>query len=217
MPSARPLITLTPGLGQLARERAGEALARRRRRARADHRDGRARRTQRRARAAPRTCSRFGSPAPRWARQAGHSAAPRSSTRTVATHPSPAAARDQGERLGHVLARDAAALGEVGGRARQPQHAHLRGARSGAADAAARSSSSRASGAMPRRSSSASSRRALGIACPRAACQSRAPATRAATTSVASGRSRLSASGSGASTRTTRSRRSTSGPLRRAR
>ena len=149
-------------LGQLARERAREALARRRRRAGADHRDGRAARRPRPARAGRARAGAWARRRPRCARHAGHSAALRSSTRTGGFIRAPAA-RDEGERLGDVLARDAAAARRdrrpsAPGAGRAPA-----GARSGAATTAARSSSSRASGAMPRRSSSASSSRALGI------------------------------------------------------
>ena len=217
MPSARPLITLTPGLGQLARERAGEALARRRGRARA--RPSRPR--------APRSASASDSDAAHVqplrlaraevgeARGPAGGAALEHADRGASTEPR--SARDQRERLGHVLALDCRRCARDR-RPSAPAAARAPGAaRSGAATRPRARAARARPGAMPRRSSSASSSRAFGVAWPRAACQSRAAATRAATTAVASGRSRLSASGSGASTRTTRSRRSTSGPLSRAR
>ena len=163
MPSARPLITLTPASASSRASVRAKRSPAGRGSPRADHGDG-----GRRARGSQRERSADVQPLGLAGAEVAEARGPfgRRCARARARgspSPEPRPARDQGERLGDVLAPDAAALREVGRRARQPQHAHLP-AGAQALDAAARSSSSRASGAMPRRSSSASSRRAFGIA-----------------------------------------------------
>ena len=212
MPRARPLITLTPAS---ARSRAS-ARAKRSPAAEGARAPTIATTGGRQASVSARGRARAGA----WLARAQVSEAGRPFRAAALEHAHGALIRcpgcaDQGERLRDVLAGDAAAAGEIGDRAREAKHAHLAaGAQASGRGGTLEQLARLGSDAEASRSAARSARSELLAARRLPVARAPRPAPRRGPSPRAGPVQRL---GSGASTRTTRSRRSTSGPLRRAR